>query len=110
MRSWFPIPAHRLDNKRLRGEHNELLIMGRSIFKIIKGWRNHPETKRWVGHSVVMKARHDEVAAEMVRRGMNHQSPWPEELVIKTETELPGLIEPIEIMLKKLREKQNEQK
>ncbi|MBC8145706.1 MAG: pyrimidine dimer DNA glycosylase, partial [bacterium] len=87
MRSWWPVAAIKLDNKRLLGEHNELLIMARSICGLSKGWKNHPETKRWVGHSKAMKARHDEIAEEMVRRGMNHKSPWPDELVDDSHTD-----------------------
>jgi hypothetical protein len=61
MRSWYPIPASKLDKKRLLGEHNELLIMARTIAGISVGWKNHPETNRWRGHSKAMKKRHDEI-------------------------------------------------
>ena len=36
MRSWYPIDPINLDNKRLLGEHNELLIIGRTIFGLNK--------------------------------------------------------------------------
>lgn len=105
MRSWYPIPASYLDDKRLRAEHNELLIMARTIAGIKKGWRNHPETNRWRGHSVAMRERHNEVATEMIRRKMNHKSPWPEEFVKVDEVSPPNLIEPLEVMIKKLEAK-----
>jgi hypothetical protein len=108
VRSWYPIPAKDLDNKRLLGEHNEILIMARSIAGIGKGWRNHPETKRWVGHSKFLAKRHDELAAEMQARGMNHKSPWPQELINEADTEdPPGLWEPLEVMKEKLHNKMN---
>lgn len=106
MRSWYPIPPQELDNKRLLGEHNELLIMARSIFGLSKGWKNHPETNRWRGHSVVMKKRHDDLAEEMIRRGMNHRSPWPSELVNNSEISEPPLWESVEVMKHKLHLKQ----
>lgn len=106
MRSWHPIPASSLDNKRLLAEHNELLIMARTIAGVSKGWPNHPETKRWRGHSKAMKKRHDEVAEEMLRRGMKHKSPWPEGFVISSDTEdFPEPHEPLDIMLMKLEDK-----
>jgi hypothetical protein len=108
MRSWYPIPTQMLDRKRLLAEHNELLIMARTIAGLSKGWANHPETNRWRGHSKAMKKRHDECAEEMVRRGFKHRSPWPEELINSNETEdYPvALVEPLEIMIQKLKEKQ----
>ena len=109
MRSWYPISVSKLDNKRLLAEHNELLIMARAIFGLNKGYRNHPETKRWVGYSKAMKMRHDELALEMSNRGFNHKSPWPDNLINVTDTEdFPNSCwEPLEIMERKLREKQN---
>lgn len=108
MRSWHPIPPKKLDDKRLKAEHNELLIMARAIFKLNNGgYRRHPETNRWRGHSKAMKHRHDIIAQEMLNRGMNHKSPWPKECVDENDSdEYPGLIEPVEEMKRKLREKQ----
>ena len=108
MRSWYPIKATCLDNKRLLGEHNELLIMARSIAGLNKGYRNHPETKRWMGFSKAMKQRHDELAEEMLARGFKHKSPWPNELVDDNHTDLFPVDswEPLEIMIEKLIAKQ----
>ena len=108
MRSWYPISVLELDNKRLLGEHNELLIMARAIFKLNKGgYINHPETQRWIGHSKAMKKRHDEIVDEMIKRGFNHKSPWPENCVDNNDTEEypTTLWEPLETMWLKLKEK-----
>lgn len=110
MRSWYPISVKMLDNKRLLAEHNELLIMARAIFGLNKGgYKNHPETKRWVGHSKAMKKRHDNIADEMTRRGFNHKSPWPDNCINPSDTEnYPETFwEPLSVMRKKLLEKQN---
>jgi hypothetical protein len=109
MRSWYPLPVEVLDNKRLLAEHNELLIMARAIAGLSKGYRNHPETKRWVGHSKAMKDRHDRLAAEMVRRGFKHRSPWPEDLINPADgDDYPAtLLEPLEAMKAKLQAKQD---
>lgn len=107
MRSWWPIPATELDDKRLLGEHNELLIMARAIAGLNRGYRDHPETRRWVGHSKAMRRRHDELAAEMLRRGFNHRSPWPDEVVEPADPEDgPDFWEPLEVMRAKLESKQ----
>lgn len=89
VRSWYPIPAEKLDDKALIAEHNELLIIGKAAAGLTKGWRKHPEVLRWRGHSKALKRRHEEVAREMVRRGFRHRSPWPEELVNEADTDDP---------------------
>lgn len=108
MRSWYPISVQELDDKRLLAEHNELLVMARAIAGLNKGYRNHPETKRWVGHSKAMRDRHDQLAAEMLRRGFRHQSPWPDDLVNPQDPETypTTLWEPLEVMRAKLAAKQ----
>lgn len=112
MRSWWPIPASELDNKRLLSEHNELLIMARAIMGINKGYRNHPETIRWTGHTKAMKVRHDELVDEMIKRGFNHKSPWPDNCINPNDSEeFPKTFwEPLEMMIQKLKEKQGQQK
>lgn len=110
MRSWWPISVKELDNKRLLGEHNELLIMARAIFGLNKGgYRNHPETKRWIGHSKAMKMRHDEIAQEMELRGFNHKSPWPDNCVNANDnSDFPCTFwESLETMKEKLKIKQS---
>jgi hypothetical protein len=83
MRSWAPIPATELDDKGLLGEHGELHVIGKELSKlatresIARGWSHHPEVKRWIGHTIALRDRHDALVAEMTARGMNHNSPWP---------------------------------
>lgn len=109
MRSWHPIPPKYLDRGRLLGEHNELYIMVRSIFGHNKRKPNHPETKRWIGRTKALKLRHDLIVEEMLKRGYNHKSPWPEEYIKEADSEdMPGLWEPLEVMLAKLLEKQGD--
>ena len=81
--------------------------MIKSLSGIIKGWSHHPETLRWKGHTKALKIRHDEVADEMILRGMNHNSPIPENYIIKTDSEefTDKFIEPLNIMYQKLNKK-----
>lgn len=107
MRCWYPIPVSYLDNEALLGEHREIPTMLKSLSGLIQGWKYHPETLRWKGHTKALKIRHDEVANEMILRGMNHNSPIPENYIKQDDSEqFPvGLVEPLEIMLNKLNEK-----
>lgn len=64
MRVW-DIPPGFLCRKHLLGEHREI----HSVFTVIdqdrEGYSKHPETLRWVGKLAALKARHDEIVAEM---------------------------------------------
>lgn len=73
MRMWM-IPPQLLCNKHLLGEHGELhkfrhgFVKGHSITgRIFPIVQIEPES---------MKIRHDELALEMIARGMNHKSPY----------------------------------
>jgi hypothetical protein len=104
MRSWWPIPAYELDDKRLLGEHLELHTMNSVILNNKKGYSKHPETLRWVGHTKAMKRRHDEIESEMKRRGMKPKSPMK---FIESDADTnPGFWESLEIMKEKLKLKQ----
>lgn len=104
MRSWYPIDVKELDNKRLLGEHLELHTMNSVILNNKKGYSKHPETLRWKGHTKAMKRRHDEIESEMIRRGMKPKSPMK---CIETDCDdSPGFWEPLEVMVKKLKDKQ----
>lgn len=106
VRSWHPIPANALDDTALIAEHNELLIIAKAAAGLTRGWRNHPEVLRWRGHSKALKRRHDEVAMEMVQRGFNHRSPWPEELINEADTnDPPKPWQPLEEMARILDER-----
>ena len=103
MRSWYPIPASELDNKRLLGEHAELHCMNSVILNGRKGYSKHPETLRWKGHTKAMKRRHDEIEHEMLKRGMKPKSPM--QFDTRDNEDSPGLIEPLEVMKTKLKQK-----
>lgn len=110
MRSWYPILPTELDDKRLLGEHNELLIIGKAIYAIkhdLKyGFKNHPECKRWLRYTPALMARHNDIAIEMVKRGFKHKSPFPLELVdVADGDDYPSTIEPEVDMRRKLKEK-----
>jgi len=102
MRVWYPIPVTELDVPRLKGEHVE----GHAIHSINangkKGYSHHPEVKRWKGFLDALSVRHDQVVAELQRRGIpfRHKSPMPRaEGEVQWPTEL---VEPLESMQAKL--------
>lgn len=73
MRMWMVDPKV-LCNKHLLGEHGEIHKHRHNFVK------QHSITKR-ISPVVqiqpsAMETRHDELAAEMLKRGMNHQSPF----------------------------------
>lgn len=74
MRIW-DLPANRLCRKHLLGEHRELHAIWTIITDNRNGYRNHPETKRWVGKLAALYKRHDEQVREMTKRNYKHHSP-----------------------------------
>jgi hypothetical protein len=40
-----------------------------------RGYRNHPETRRWEGKLAALYRRHEALVAEMMRRGHRHATP-----------------------------------
>lgn len=66
------VPPEAMCNKHLLGEHGEL-------HKFLHNWtKQHRVDGRLAGNAMEpgsYKARHDALAAEMLARGMNHQSP-----------------------------------
>ena len=91
MRIW-DVPVSDLCRKHLLGEHRELhglwniLTLGKS------GYRNHPETKRWVGRLCHLAARHEEQVKEVASRGWNHRSPLLDIPLYNAEEPRPGLL------------------
>lgn len=73
MRMWGINPNFLCD-KHLLGEHVEMHMFAGVIRKgtSIKGY-----IERGLVNPARIKERHDELAKEMIRRGMNHQSPLP---------------------------------
>lgn len=73
MRIW-DIPPSLLCKQHLLGEHRELHGLWNILTKGKKGYRNHPETKRWVGKTFPLYIRHTLLVVEMQRRGFKHNS------------------------------------
>jgi len=59
----------------LLGEHRELHCIWVVLTEGKKGYSRHPETLRWRGRLKALYLRHEELVAEMERRGYRHKSP-----------------------------------
>lgn len=81
MRVW-DISPNKLCRVHLLGEHRELHAIWTILTQNKKGYINHPETKRWVGHLGALHERHEAEVKEMKRRGYNHASPLDKKLAI----------------------------
>lgn len=76
MRVW-DVDPQKLCRKHLLGEHMEIHALFTILHEDRTGYRNHPETLRWVGKLPALAMRHDRVVDEMIRRGYGHRSPLP---------------------------------
>ncbi len=81
MRIW-DISPKKLCNQHLLGEHRELHAIWSILLNDRKGYRSHPETKRWVGKNKALFFRHQELVKEIKRRGYNHFSPLDKKLAL----------------------------
>jgi hypothetical protein len=81
MRIW-DIPPSQLCRQHLLGEHRELHAMWTILTTNRKGYRNHPETKRWEGKLAALYIRHDDEVKEMTRRNYAHHSPLDKKLAV----------------------------
>lgn len=81
MRIW-DIDVKLLCRKHLLGEHRELHGLWNILTKHKGkgGYSRHPETLRWVGKTLALYHRHEDLVLEMERRGYNHQSPLDKSL------------------------------
>lgn len=87
MRIW-DVPPSTLCRQHLLGEHRELHALWSVIANDKPGYRNHPETKRWVGKLKALWIRHARLVEEMDRRGYQHATPLPDppdDLGVQTE-------------------------
>lgn len=73
MRIWDIEPG-KLCQKHLLGEHRELHAIWTILTQDKKGYRNHPETKRWEGKLKALFNRHQKLVDEMQKRSYNHRS------------------------------------
>ncbi len=74
MRVWDVDPAD-LCRAHLLGEHLELHAIWTILTQDRRGYRSHPETRRWEGRLAALYRRHEALVAEMTRRGYGHRSP-----------------------------------
>ncbi len=76
MRIW-DLEPERLCRQHLLGEHRELHGLWVILTQGKKGYCNHPETARWRGKLKALYLRHEQLAAEIARRGYRHRTPLP---------------------------------
>ncbi len=79
MRIW-DLEPERLCRQHLLAEHRELHGLWVILTQGKRGYANHPETARWRGKLKALYRRHEELTAEMARRGYRHHTPLPAEL------------------------------
>jgi len=76
MRIW-DVPPRQLCRQHLLGEHRELHRLWNIV--VVRGgtggYSRHPETQRWVDKTRVLFERHQQLVAEMERRGYRHRLP-----------------------------------
>lgn len=84
MRIWDLPPAY-LCRQHLLGEHRELHAIWSVLTQGKTGYINHPETRRWRGRLAALLRRHEELVAEMERRGYRHRSPLDPALATGSE-------------------------
>jgi hypothetical protein len=86
MRIWDIDPAH-LCRGHLLGEHRELHGLWNILTLDLRGYRSHPETRRWEGKLAALFQRHESLVAEMERRGFRHHSELNPDLATGLETQ-----------------------
>jgi len=79
MRIWDIEPKY-LCPKHLVAAHHELHAIWNILTKNKKGYRQHPETQRWVGKLKALYQRHEKLVQELQRRGYQHRSPLNKKL------------------------------
>jgi hypothetical protein len=101
MRIW-DVDAAQLCRAHLLGEHRELHAVWTVLTQPKRGYRNHPETRRWEGRLRALFLRHEAQLAEMVRRGYRHASPLDPALATGPAVQDVS-IEPLEAQIELLR-------
>jgi len=95
MRIW-DIPPEKLCREHLLGEHSELHGIWSILTQGKKGYANHPEVKRWRGKLKALYRKHEDIVAEMLARGYQHNSPLDPELATGAEVQDPFVDSPEE--------------
>lgn len=66
----FGASARVLDMRRLGKQRVEVLqILNALDMRLDKGWKNHPATKMWSGHSLALIEYGEAICTEWIRRG-----------------------------------------
>jgi Pyrimidine dimer DNA glycosylase len=86
LRIW-DVPPNELCRVHLLGEHRELHAIWTILTEDKRGYRNHPETRRWAGKQAALYSRHQQLAAEMSRRGYAHRSELDRSLAVGTSVQ-----------------------
>lgn len=76
MRQWH-VPPEIMCREHLCGEHVEHHMLAGTL---LRGRSVNGYLRKGLLEVMTLFERHDELVAEMLRRGYNHQSPMPEEL------------------------------
>lgn len=71
MRVWDQIEPSRLCREHLLAEHRETLAIWSILTNNKKGYRNHPEVRRWENNLYHLCVRHYLLIQEAKRRGYN---------------------------------------
>lgn len=103
MRIWDVDPVN-LCRSHLLGEHRELHGLWNILTLGLRGYRSHPETRRWEGKLAALFMRHEALVREMTRRGFNHHSDLDSELAIGLDTQ-EDFVDPVERQIAILRSK-----
>ena len=103
MRIWDLDPSV-LCAQHLLGEHRELHGLWNILTLDKQGYRKHPETRRWEGKLAALFSRHEQLVAEMERRGYEHKSPLDHRLAKGTPVQ-DTLVDSIAGQRRILREK-----
>jgi hypothetical protein len=86
LRIWDVAPRE-LCAPHLLGEHRELHGLWNILTQDKRGYRAHPETRRWEGRLAALYARHEALVVEMQRRGYRHASPLDRRLATGDEAQ-----------------------
>ena len=95
MRIW-DVPVSELCRNHLLGEHRELHGLWNILTLGKQGYRNHPETQRWVGRLCHLAARHEQQVEEIGKRGWNHRSPLLDIPIFDYGEPAPALLHTLE--------------
>jgi enamine deaminase RidA (YjgF/YER057c/UK114 family) len=94
VRIWDVEPRH-LCRNHLLGEHRELHGLWNVLTRGLRGYRAHPETRRWQGKLAALYLRHEALVEEMRHRGYRHASDLDRQLA-KGATRQDELLQAIE--------------